>query len=427
MENFEQNQNYEIIKEKMKERPINRKKLMRRTMITLSMAVIFGIFACLTFLLLEPVFSNLLYPEPEPELVELPEYTDEMLPEDMFVPNATNREEIVVTSKKTDDEYIDEYTVLMQKIYSLTKKSGKSIVKDTAVSQDVDWFNNESESKGQTQGLIVANKNKELYVLVSADVVEKAEKINVSFQNGVTAEGNFLQKDKNTGLAIMTVSITGLSDGTIDGIEVARLGSSKSSALLATPVIAVGNPLGTSESIAYGMITSKASSVNMIDCNYELITTDIYGSEKGTGFLFNFSGEVLGVINQSYNSEHTKNIVSAIGISELKNTIEKMSNGRATSYFGIYGTDVTSEANETLGVPMGAYVTEIELDSPAMRAGIQSGDVITSIDGVPVESFSQYVDMLALYKPEDTISVTINRQSSESYQEIVLDITLGKR
>ena len=109
MKNFEQNQNYEIIKEKMKERPINRKKLMRRTMITLSMAVIFGIFACLTFLLLEPVFSNLLYPEPEPELVELPEYTDEMLPEDMFVSNETNREEIVVTSKKTDEEYIDEY------------------------------------------------------------------------------------------------------------------------------------------------------------------------------------------------------------------------------------------------------------------------------------------------------------------------------
>ena len=71
MEDFEQNQNYEMIRERMKERPINRKKLMRRTIITVSMAVIFGVFACLTFLLLEPVFSNLFYPEPAPEVPAL--------------------------------------------------------------------------------------------------------------------------------------------------------------------------------------------------------------------------------------------------------------------------------------------------------------------------------------------------------------------
>ena len=76
MEDFEQNQNYEMIKERMKERPINRKKLMRRTLITVSMAVIFGVFACITFLVLEPVISNLLYPEPAPEVVELPEDMD---------------------------------------------------------------------------------------------------------------------------------------------------------------------------------------------------------------------------------------------------------------------------------------------------------------------------------------------------------------
>ena len=67
MQDFEQNRNYEMIKERMKERPINRRKLMRRTIITVSMAVIFGVFACFTFLVLEPVLSNLLYPEPAPE------------------------------------------------------------------------------------------------------------------------------------------------------------------------------------------------------------------------------------------------------------------------------------------------------------------------------------------------------------------------
>lgn len=73
MEDNQQNQDIEFIKEKVKERPLNRKKLMRRTLLTASMAVIFGLIACFTFLVLEPVFSNLLYPEEEPQQVELKE------------------------------------------------------------------------------------------------------------------------------------------------------------------------------------------------------------------------------------------------------------------------------------------------------------------------------------------------------------------
>ena len=92
MEDFEQNQDFEYIKEKVKERPVNKKKLMRRTIITASMAVIFGVLACFTFLVLEPVFSNLLYPEEEPKIVEIPEDTSEMLPEDMLIEDVENME-----------------------------------------------------------------------------------------------------------------------------------------------------------------------------------------------------------------------------------------------------------------------------------------------------------------------------------------------
>ena len=58
--------------EKIKERPVNKKKLLRRTLITASMAVIFGLVACFTFLVLEPVISNWLYPEEEPQVVVFP-------------------------------------------------------------------------------------------------------------------------------------------------------------------------------------------------------------------------------------------------------------------------------------------------------------------------------------------------------------------
>ena len=74
----EQNNQNDFMIERIKERPINRKKLLRRTILTAAMAVIFGLIACFTFLVLEPVISNWLYPEEEPQIVVLPEDLEEM-------------------------------------------------------------------------------------------------------------------------------------------------------------------------------------------------------------------------------------------------------------------------------------------------------------------------------------------------------------
>lgn len=428
MEDFEQNQNYEMIRERMKERPINRKKLMRRTIITVSMAVIFGVFACLTFLLLEPVFSNLFYPEPAPEVVELPKEEDEILPEDMLITEETPKEQTSTTTIiQKDSDVLEDYVATYQKLYEVTNNFRKSMVTVTGVSQDVDWFNNEYESKGQHSGIIYASTSKQFLILVDTLDMEQAEEITVTFQNGTTATGTYVQKDSNIGLSVIAVSLSDVSEETMDAIRIANLGSSKSVNLLATPVIVLGRPFGNTESVAYGMITSKGTSLNMADCNYELLTTDIYGSKEATGFMINMSGNVLGIVKQTFNSEETENLISAIGITEIKGTLERMSNRQEAAYLGINGIDVTQEANVSLGVPLGAYITEIIMDSPAMKAGIQSGDIITGINDVPITSFSQYTEVLAGYKPEETVNVVIKRQGSEEYREITIPIILGKR
>ena len=74
------------------------------------------------------------------------------------------------------------------------------------------------------------------------------------------------------------------------------------------------------------------------------------------------SGSVLGIIHQEYNSEDTANLISAIGITELKKVLERMVNGRSELFLGVYGTDVSEEAHLTLGVPKGAYITGIVMD-----------------------------------------------------------------
>ena len=428
MEDFEQNQNYEMIRERMKERPINRKKLMRRTIITVSMAVIFGVFACLTFLLLEPVFSNLFYPEPAPEVVELPKEEDEILPEDMLITEETPKEQTSTTTIiQKDSDVLEDYVATYQKLYEVTNNFRKSMVTVTGVSQDVDWFNNEYESKGQHSGIIYASTSKQFLILVDTLDMEQAEEITVTFQNGTTATGTYVQKDSKISLSVIAVSLSDVSEETMDAIRIANLGSSKSVNLLATPVIVLGRPFGNGESVAYGMITSKGTFLNMADCNYELLTTDIYGSKDATGFMINMSGNVLGIVKQTFNPEELENLISAIGITEIKGTLERMSNRQEAAYLGINGIDVTQEANVSLGVPLGAYITEIIMDSPAMKAGIQSGDIITGINDVPITSFSQYTEVLAGYKPEETVNVVIKRQGSEEYREITIPIILGKR
>ena len=88
------NQDIEFIKEKVKERPLNRRKLFKKTLLTASMAAIFGLIACVTFLVLEPVFSNLLYPEEEPQQVELKE--ENAVSGDCVLGNATQLQQVLL-------------------------------------------------------------------------------------------------------------------------------------------------------------------------------------------------------------------------------------------------------------------------------------------------------------------------------------------
>ena len=421
--------------ERIKERPVNKKKLLRRTVITASLAVIFGLVACLTFLLLEPVFNNWLYPEEEPEIIELPDETDEMLPEDMLTEEEVQIE--TETEVKLEEEQIaeilsgvqldlEDYKGMYESLSSLAKEAEKSVATVTSVTSDVDWFNNTYENKGVTSGLIIADNGRELLILADKEVIETGETILVTFMDGTQAEAAIKQSDANTGLGVIAVPLSAISNKTKENIAYANLGSSVSKSLVGTPVIAVGSPFGVNGSISYGVITSTGTQICMNDANYNLITTDIYGSSKASGILINLQGQVIGILDNSHNNSDTKNLVSAVGITELKKVIEKLSNGQELSYFGIYGTDVTTEVEEQLGVPKGAYVTSITMDSPAMNYGIQSGDVITGFNEITIQTYSDLTNAVLDTSPGTTVTLTVQRQSAGEYQPMELSIEFGK-
>lgn len=435
----ETKQDPDFMKEKIKQRPLNKAKLLRRTLITATMAVIFGMIACLTFLVLEPVINNALYPEEEPQTVEFPEEAqeNEVLPEDMIVTDSemeTEEPQEPVALKDAQIEQVlseivltkDDYVGMYAAISEVAAEARKSMVVVSGVTADVDWFNNTYENEGRISGVIMADNGKEMLILADVDAIEDADSIRVTFSDNRQYQAEIKLKDSVTGLGILTVSKAIIRDTTLFEIKPISLGSSASSSLVGSPIIAVGSPLGTTDSICYGMVTSSSMLLHVPDAVYKLVTTDIYGSSGATGILVNFNGQLVGIIDNSYNSTDTSNLVSAIGITELKKIIQKLSNDEPLCYLGVYGADVTVEVNEEQGVPYGAYITEIDMDSPAMNAGIQSGDVIVQIGELEVTTYLELVNELVTIAPEETVTFTVMRQSSDGYSEMEIEVTLGE-
>ncbi|MCH5256248.1 MAG: PDZ domain-containing protein [Lachnospiraceae bacterium] len=425
----------DFLRERIKQKPINRKKLLRRTIITAAMAVLFGIVASLTFLLLEPVINNWLYPEEEPQEVQFPEESpiDEMNPEDMLTEEMVEGESVPPELEEEQIEEllsqvtfgVEEYQTVYDELASMARDIGRSLVTVTGVTSDVDWFNNTYENEATASGIILADNGQELLMLVSMNNITDAERIVVTFCDRTQMEAELIQRDSATGLAILSVPLIKIAKETMDAIDMANLGSSAISNLAGTPVMALGSPMGTSGSVCYGFITSVGVTLDHADSTYRLMTTDIYASRNASGVLVNLKGNIIGIIDNSYNSEDKGNLLSAYGISELKRTITKMSNKQERAYLGIHGTDVPAEASLESGVPEGAYIKEIEMDSPAMTAGIQSGDVITMAGNVEITSYSELLNVLYSAEPENVISLTIMRQGMDGYQSMRVAVTLG--
>lgn len=237
MQDADQNKQSDFMMEKIKERPVNKKKLLRRTVTTAAMAVIFGLIACLTFLILEPVFSNWLYPEEESQAVVFPEEIDELAPEDMLVEDETPSIQEAVESVMLEDEQIqkildnvsldkENYLQLYDAMSSYVEELNASMVTVTGVSSNVDWLNDTYEQEGQTYGVLVANNGKEYLILTSRATVRQKENIRVTFCSGESAEAEVKQTDSQTSLAVVAVPISSLTKETRDAVKVATLGSS---------------------------------------------------------------------------------------------------------------------------------------------------------------------------------------------------------
>ena len=411
----------DFVKERIKARPVNRAKLIRKMVGTVLSALVFGFVFCLCFIFLESKIDDFLHKDDVVPYIAFPEdiVEEEMLPENML--SEEQQETGEVTAEVLD---ITDYQQLQASLATLADKVRRSVVSVTGISTENNWFENSYENKSFSSGVIVADNGQEYLILVKATSIQKAENIVVIFYNEKQAEGTLIQVDGQSGYGIVAVNKDNLSEVDKENITVATLGSSNLITILGSSVIALGNPVGTGEGICYGNVTSVGKALNLVDGNYKIMTTDIYGSTQASGILVNMNGHVIGIIDNSYNSLDLKNIVSAIGISEMKPLIENLSNDLSIPYMGVKGVSVTTNVNATYGVPLGAYVTSVSMDSPAMLAGIQSGDVITEFDGNEIHTFADLTKAILKSEKEKKIKVKLERETASGYSDMTVKVTL---
>ena len=182
--------------------------------------------------------------------------------------------------------------------------------------------------------------------------------------------------------------------------------------------MALGNMFGYPGGMSYGIISSTGYKTTFYDGDCDVMTTDIVSESEGTGVLFNMDGEVIGLISPSVWKDSGTNIVNAYAVSDLKAVIEIMANGESVPYIGIYGTTVTTELQEDQGMPAGVYVVDVDPDSPAMEAGIQSGDIICQVGDEKVSSIVTYQSAVLETKTGRQILIRGVRLGADGYVEV---------
>lgn len=432
------NEGQHFIKEKIKDKPVNKKQLIQKGIATIGYAILFGVVACFVFCALRPVIEPWFAPEDD-HWVGIPKdtFADEENKEDTIADAAEKtdpdtektpaKEEkkqktVYITEKK--EMTLNDYQVLQNELYQIGSEVNQSIVTVTGIREVVDIFDSSYEATGQASGLIIANNSKELLILTEYSVIADVKSIRVTFVNNDTVNADLKNYDGNTGIAVLGVPVKKIKKTTMDQIETAVLGNSLN-LRQGRIVVALGSPLGTNYSILTGNITSASNTITTEDRNYTVFTTNIVSNAKGNGVLVNTDGEVIGLFLKSSNIQKEQNTLTAVSISELKDIIELLSNGLHVPYIGIKGSTVTDAISEEYEMPKGVYIKEAVVDSPAMTAGLQMGDVIVSIDKEEVLSMNDYQRILLKLKKGDEVKITASRQNAEGYKKFSCMVEVG--
>lgn len=290
-----------------------------------------------------------------------------------------------------------------------------------------------SEASGSASGIIVAEKDGKMYIATNNHVVEGATGVKIIFNDESTAEATVKGTDSATDLAVVEVDMSKLSADTKNKVKIATIGDS-SMTKVGEQAIAIGNALGYGTSVTVGYISAKDREIGEEDsATVKLIQTDaaINPGNSG-GALVNSRGEVIAINSSKFASEEIEGMGFAIPMAMAEPILEDLMNQKEVAkkdqaYLGIMGRNVESEYSKAYGLPQGIYVSEVSENSPAEKAGLKPGYIITELNGRTVKTLEQLQERLSQCEAGDHGTLTVQVASGGAYQERTLKVTFGKK
>ncbi len=305
-------------------------------------------------------------------------------------------------------------------VEAVAEKASPSVVGIRTTSAIQSFFGGTSESSGEGSGVVYSTDG---YIITNYHVISGAanqgSKIEVFLDSTLSDayKATVVGYNISADIAVLKINVNGLTPVELGNSDELKVGQY---------AITIGNPGGLEfmKSVTYGVI-SGLNRVVSTDSNVELIQTDaaINPGNSG-GALLNTSGQLIGINSSKIVSEEFEGMGFAIPVNTVKklcdNIIAKQNSPEP--YIGVTISEkYTASVLEYYGYPAGAVVLMVDSDSPAYKAGISKGDIITEFNGKSITNYNKLDEYLSDCNPGDTVNVKIYR-SGRIY---TADITVG--
>lgn len=400
----------EVIKDEVGGTGKRKKRILRK----IGVGIFIGLVACFTFSVFKPwvesrISGNL-------DEVTIPRDTKQ-----------TAENEADRSGKDGNGQKKDNYSKSVKSLSDVAKKGKRSVV-SLLVLTGATIGNKEFVSESQSvSGVLIADNGQELLILGPTMEVGETQQIQATFCDGKKYRVTEKKSDANLELTIYAVKESQLEEKTAKSIRLAALGSSYEVKKGDTTVL-LGMLFGQGDAVGYGVLRSSTEKAERADGTYHILGAELAGFTGGSGIMFNRQEEVIGIICDAAGEDAKEELMHAYAISDIKDVMQFLANGESVPYIGIHATDVSENIAEDRRIPRGIYVDKVEADSPAMRAGIQSGDVLTAIGGTDIENFEQYHELLMEEKEGTHLLIKgYRRGAKDQYVAVHFNATVGNK
>lgn len=256
-------------------------------------------------------------------------------------------------------------------------------------------------------GLLVTNNH----------VIEQGASFSVILDDGTELDAKLVGRDKRTDLAVLKVD---------DPRKFAYVDFADDSKVrVGDWVVAVGNPFGLGGTVTAGIVSARGRDIGAGPYDDFIQVDAAVNRGNSGGPTFNLNGEVIGINTAIFSpSGGNVGIAFAIPASTARAVVNALvKNGSVErGWLGVQIQPVTADIAESLGLAeaQGALVTEPQADSPAAKAGMQSGDVVTAVDGAAIKDPRELAKKIAAMEPGKSVDVTVWRNGKAESVKVEL-------